>query len=490
MRRTIVTALVVALAAGLVGAALMPRVPRLGAQVTGDPDLARTARAAVPDPKGHRGLAVALVENGRIRTAGLGDRDPDGRPVETGTAFEIGSVTKVLTGMLLADQAAAGVVRPDDRLGDTWPTVTGPARDVTLAELSSHRAGLPRLAAGSALGWARVLWSNVSGGNPYAGQDVHGVRNIADRATPGDGRGEVHYSNVGPSVLGQALAAKAGATYPDLLEARLLRPLGMTATVVATGADDLPADRAHGSRAGGRPSDPWWGAGYAAAGVGPWSTAEDLARLVAGTLAGTAPGADAATARFRSDDDTRIGYGWFTTRHGDREIVWHNGGTGGFRSYVGFERATGRAVVVLANTDKGVEAVGLRLLGVAQEDAEAATPALPLWIGAGLAVAFTFVGGLSLFGTARRRELDRVTLLASTVWAFAYLGLGHRLGDWSLVPAWLWPLGAGLSAAAVALAATRWRALPAVDARVPWRRLLSVASSLCAAALAVAAVIA
>ncbi|MET8121151.1 serine hydrolase domain-containing protein [Micromonospora sp. NPDC005189] len=488
MRRTVVTALLVALVAGLVGAALMPRVPQLGTQVTGDSDLAAAARAAVPDPKGHRGLAVALVENGQIRTAGLGDRDVAGRPVESGTPFEIGSVTKVLTGMLLADQTAAGVVRPDDRLGATWPTITGPASDVTLAELSSHRAGLPRLAPGSPLGWARILWSNISGGNPYAGQDVGSVRTAADRVTPDGGRGEVHYSNLGPSVLGQALAAKAGVAYPDLLEERLLRPLAMTATVVATRADDLPADRAHGSRAGGRPLDPWLGAGYAPAGVGPWSTAEDLARLVAATLDGTAPGADAATARFSEDEDNRIGYGWFTTRHGDREIVWHNGATSGFRSYVGFERATGRAVVVLGNTDKGVEPIGLRLLGLPEEEAAAAAPSVTVWIGAGLALAFTFLGGISLLRTVRRSGLDRVTLAAAAVWAFAYLGLGHRTGDWSVVPAWLWPVGVGLSAAGVALAATRWAALPVVDARVRWRRVLSVATSLAAAVLAVAAV--
>ncbi|MDG4780678.1 hypothetical protein O7614_13590 [Micromonospora sp. WMMD961] len=103
-------------------------------------------------------------------------------------------------------------------------------------------------------------------------------------------------------------------------------------------------------------------------------------------------------------------------------------------------------------------------------------------------MAFTFLGGLSLLGTARRRELDRVTLLAATVWGVAYLGLAHRVGDWSVVPAWLWPVGAGLSAVGIALAASRWRALPTVDARVPWRRLLSVASSLVAAVLAVVAV--
>ncbi|WP_433318289.1 serine hydrolase domain-containing protein [Micromonospora sp. CA-269861] len=488
MRRTTVIALVVALIAGLVGVALMPRVPRLGAHTTGDPNLAAATRSVTPDPSGHRGLAVALFEDGRIRTAGLGDRDLAGRPVEPGTPFEIGSITKALTGMLLADQVAAGVVDPDDRLGATWPQVTGPASDSTLAELASHRAGLPRLAPTSVLGWARILWANVSGGNPYAGQGVDTIRSAANRVSPDDGRGEVHYSNLGPSVLGHALAAKAGVPYPELLHARLLRPLGMTATVIVTRDDDLPAGRAQGSRASGRPLDPWMGAGYAPAGAGPWSTVEDLGTLLAVILAGTAPGADATTARFRENDDTRIGYGWFTTRYGDREVVWHNGATSGFRSYLGFERATGRAVVVLGNTDRGVEPIGLRLLGLPETEAGEAAPVTPVWIGAGLALAFTFLGGLSLLGTARRRELDRVTLLAAAVWAFAYLGLAHRMGDWSVVPAWLWPLGAGLSAAGVALAATRWRALPVVDARVPWRRLLSVASSVVAAVLAVTAV--
>lgn len=71
-----------------------------------------------------------------------------------------------------------------------------------------------------------------------------------------------------------------------------------------------------------------------------------------------------ASARFDDEGDRRIGYGWFTTRYADREIVWHNGATSGFRAYVGFERATGRGVVVLGNTDKAVEPIGLRLLGV------------------------------------------------------------------------------------------------------------------------------
>ncbi|MEV0002232.1 serine hydrolase [Micromonospora sp. NPDC050980] len=220
------------------------------------------------------------------------------------------------------------------------------------------------------------------------------------------------------------------------------------------------------------------------AGFGVWSTAEDLARLTAAMLAGTAPGADAATPRFDDEDGRRIGYGWFTSRYGDREIVWHNGGTGGFRAYVGYERATGRGIVVLSNSAHDVDALGLRLLGVGG-DAANESIGLPSWIGAALALAFTFLGGLSLWSTARGGP-DRLTVLSAAVWAVLSLGLGHRLGDWSLVPGWIWPLGAALTGAAAALAARHWRDLPVVAGGPSWRRW---AGSALSAAFAVAAVV-
>ncbi|MEG3635899.1 serine hydrolase domain-containing protein [Micromonospora palythoicola] len=489
MRKTSVIALVAGMVAGLAGLGLMPRQPRLTAQTTGDADLAAAARAAVADPAGYRGLAVALIDGGRIRTAGLGDRDRAGNPVRPDTPFEIGSVPKVLTGMLLAHQVSVGAVSPDDTLGATWPAITGGAREVTLVELASHRAGLPRIVLSSVTDWARTIWANYAAGNPYAGQDVDRVRAAANDQTPGDGRGDVHYSNLGMALLGQALAADAGAGYPELLHRELLTPLGMTATIQVTKADALPADRAEGARGGGRTPDPWIGTGYAAAGLGYWSTVEDLARLVAATAAGTAPGADARDPRFDDTDGTRIGYGWLTTRYGDREITWHNGATGGFHSYVGFDRATGRGVVVLGNTDMGVEPIGLRLLGVPRDSAGSATPGHPTWIGVGIALLFTFIGGLSLLGTALRGAPDRLSVLSGAVWAVVYPALGHQLGDWSAVPGWVWPLGLAASGAGLALAGYRWRRLPVNAAPRRWSRVAATTGSLAVAATLTAALL-
>ncbi|AYF29503.1 serine hydrolase [Micromonospora tulbaghiae] len=362
MRTPIVLAVAAGLAASAVAAVRKPRPPRLGPQRTGDADLAATVRAAVDDPEGLRGLAVAVVEGDRVRVAGLGDRARGGPAVEPGTPFEIGSIAKPLTGMLLAQQVAADAVDPDDRLAAVLPGVTGPAGGVTLAELASHRAGLPRLALDSTGATIRMWWAASTAGNAYAGYDVDRIVAVAANTEPGGDCGTVSYSNFGAALLGQALAARAGVRYPELLRRDVLRPLGMAGTLVATDAGHLPAGRAEGATAAGRAADPWLGAGYAPAGVGIWSTAEDLARLTAAMLAGTAPGADAATPRFDAGEDRRVGYGWFTSRYGDREIVWHNGGTSGFRAFLGFDRAADRGVVVLGNTTRDVDPIGLRLL--------------------------------------------------------------------------------------------------------------------------------
>ncbi|WBB77249.1 serine hydrolase [Micromonospora sp. WMMD882] len=464
------TATVVGLVVGVIGLVGMPRPPRLPAATTGDAELAAAVRDAAGDTEGLRGLSVALVEPGRVRVAGLGARDTGGAPVEADTAFEIGSVGKALTGMLLADQVADGVVRPDDRLRDALPAVTGPAGEVTLAELASHRSGLPRVPMPFPTGLAKVWWANLAAADPYAGQDVDWLVRTASDTEPGDGRGEVRYSNFGAALLGQALAAKAGVSYPELLDRELLGPLGLSRTGFHLDGAALPAGHAEGSRAAGRPADAWTGSGWAPAGIGLWSTAGDLGRLVTALLAGAAPGADATTPRFTEDDRNRVGYGWFTTRHGDREVVWHNGGTGGFRAYVGVDRAAGRGVVVLGNTDRRVDAIGLRLLDVPEEDlAGTDGVGLPGWVGVGLALALSLMGGWSL-ATVARRGPDRLTLVGTALSAPVLLLLAYRLGEWTLAPGWVWALGCAASAAALVAAARRWPGLPLVAGVPPWRR--------------------
>lgn len=296
-------------------------------------------------------MAVALVDpDGRVTFAGVGGSGDPSRPqVDESTRFEIGSVTKGLTGLLIAEQTARGETSLDAQLGGA-----------TLAELSAQRSGLPRLPL-SAL--PTGLPAQVSGGNPYSG-DAADVLATARGQEPRGGA-EPSYSNLGASAAGDLVAREAGASYPDLLRERVLGQLGMDATTVATDPAPLPSPRAVGTSASGNARAPWVASGWAPAGIGTWSTTSDMARLVAALADGTAPGAEAVRPRTEYTGGRQIGLFWITSQVRGRTVTWHNGGTGGFSSFVGFEPETGRGVVVLANTAAGVgrQAVALLLDG-------------------------------------------------------------------------------------------------------------------------------
>jgi len=467
MRRPLLISAAVGLVIAVLAFLIAPGPHRLGSADTGDAALADRVRATLDgDTAGYRGLSVAFVDRGQISTALVGQ-------APGGPLFEIGSITKAMTGMLFADLVADGVVRSDETLASALPSVRFDDPDtasITLAELASHRSGLPRLAPGY-VSLVKSQFAVIGGGNPYAGQDVDALLAAAADASPGDGRGHVNYSNFGMALLGQALATKAGKPYDQLVTERLLRPLGMPDTLIQV-PEPPPGGLADGSTATGHPAEAWSGDGYAPAGIGPRSTAADMAKLVAGSLADTAPGADATRPRFDEDGDSdgRIGYAWFTDRYGDRDITWHNGATGGFKSYVAFDRSTQQGVVVLGNTDRSVEWIGLRLLGAEPPEGYAsASPGL-------LRIAATFIllvwaaGSLlvlALTPTGRdktwwRSKPDRLRFLSTVLSAIAVLLLGHLIGAWLQVPPVLWAVAAGLAAAGAAWLVLRWRELPAI----------------------------
>jgi CubicO group peptidase (beta-lactamase class C family) len=459
----IVTATVVALLAVLAGLFARPRPPSLDAAQTGDAALAARVRDAAGDPSGYRALSVAFVENGTVRYAGLGDDalTPD-------TPFEIGSVTKTLTGMLLADLEQDGTLSARDTLGTLLPGTQGPAASISAEELTSHRAGLPRL---PPMNLASVLLRQMRGADPYAGIITADIARHLSQTEKLEGRGGFEYSNYGVSALGLALATRAGTPYPRLVSDRILTPLGMNDTVFALDGAAPPPGAVQGGMPTGRTTAPWTASGIAPAGAGAWSTAADLGRLLTALLAGTAPGQAATTARFDAGSDDRIGYGWLTR---DASIVWHNGGTGGFSAWVGFDPASGRGVAVLGNTTRSVDPIGLRLLGA---DPPAESRTLPEW-SVTVVTGFLLLAGASLFTTAIRRRPDRLQLAEAALISAGCLALVHRTGDWLFIPSWLWAVALALSAGGAAIAALTWRGLPTVrDGTKATTRWVSLAVS-------------
>ncbi|MFB8414267.1 serine hydrolase domain-containing protein [Streptomyces albidoflavus] len=271
--------------------------------------------------------------------------------------FEIGSVSKGVTGLLYADALARGEVAPETTLGELLPLDDAPAARVTLRSLSTHRSGLPRLPA-SMRPWRRTLALWRHGTNPY-GEDLEQLLRQA-RETP-LGKPRPRYSNLGFALLGHALARAATTTYPKLVEHRLATPLGLDSCYVPGTAAQLRPGALPGRSRGGRPRQPWTGEGVGPAG-GIRASLADMARLTAALLDGSAPGVGALDPVAPFGAGARIGAAWITVEIDGRPVTWHNGGTGGFRSWLGVDRATGTGVVILSATAASVDRQGFALL--------------------------------------------------------------------------------------------------------------------------------
>ena len=347
-KRTIALAVTAAVGAFAIGAAAIPRPPALSQQTSGDAALLTEVRGLLADSPGVRDrLSVAVIDGETVRTAHFGASDD--------TEFEIGSVTKTITASLLADAIDRGEVEAQTPLGELLPLGSSPASSVTLEELATQSSGLPRLA----MPFDRVVSSivaNYRAGDPY-GSTVDEL--VADAREQEVGEKRYLYSNLGFALLGQGLAAAADTDFPTLAAERVLTPLGMRDSFVPESPDDLGDDAATGFTASGRPADAWTLGADAPAGSAR-STLADMTRYLRAQLDGSAPGVAATGPIADAGESSTIGYAWHTTD----AVTWHNGGTGGFTSWVGFDRDAGRAVVVLNNTAVSVDELGFALMEV------------------------------------------------------------------------------------------------------------------------------
>lgn len=337
------TAVLLAVALAVGGWLIRPGALHLDESRTGDIELQRFIDDNYEGP-GHR-LSVAVVEDTATRFAGRGT-DEHG-------SFEIGSISKALTGILLSEAVRRGEVKLDQQVGSLLPLDGSEVASATLEDLATHQSGLPNTTR-SPLPAARSLLASLAAGNPYP----YSVDQLLDQARSAStkGRGKPAYSNLGGALLGEALARQAGMAYPELLQDRVFQPVGMTESRTPVSNAGAAPD---GYGSGGRQQAPWTQTGYAPAG-GVVSTASDLALLARTLLSGKYV---EALAPRRDFDEDRVGLFWLTTPLPDnRSMVWHNGGTGGYRSFIGIDLERRRAVVVLSDVAVPVDDFATKLL--------------------------------------------------------------------------------------------------------------------------------
>ncbi len=336
------------------------------AEMPGDAAIRQILADRIDRDAANVGIAVAVIEDGVARFVSHGTLAGAGSAaVDAHTVFEAGSITKVMTNLLLAQMVADGQIDLDAPLTDYLPAGTVlPERDgkaITAFDLATHSAGFS--------GLPEALLAR-GGDNPYSGFDAAALFDWIGSYQLTRGIGEqFEYSNVGTALLAQAITHVSGQDFATLLQSRILDPLDMDETSLALAPGPVP-QLATGHDAGGAPVLHWDFDAFAPAGA-LRTTATDLAKFIA-AASGTADGDfgraafDLMLARMRpaGGGDEKIGLGWFILPTADSDIVWHNGITGGFRSFAGFERGSGDGVVVLSNmvTTAGIEDIGLHLL--------------------------------------------------------------------------------------------------------------------------------
>ena len=310
------------------------------------------------------GIAVAWVDaDGAVFFTAGKFSAADARPITPDTQFEIGSITKVFTALLLVESERAGKVSRNDPVGKYLLPPGDPdaakLEKITLLSLATHTSGLPRLP---------VDFVAKDRANPYAALRRADLVASLRRSGPGaKAGGDVAYSNFGVALLGEALAVAWGQSYAEALREHVLAPLGLERTTVALPGSQPAGELAPGHAAGARVAN-WESDAYAPAGA-LRSSPRELAKFLEAALGGNrAPLAAAWVETTRpqrkmSSPPGSIGLAWHRMDDPAHPIVWHNGGTGGSRSFVGFSPATGAGVAVLTNHDESMDAPGFALLG-------------------------------------------------------------------------------------------------------------------------------
>ncbi|XAM00261.1 serine hydrolase [Phycisphaeraceae bacterium D3-23] len=325
----------------------------LGCATKPDPYQDRVDALAAPYVEGNYivGMSVGLLVDGEVYTYHYGttrageDSAPDDR-----TLYEIGSISKTFTGLLLARGVVEGDWQLDDPVSRYLPGDIELPDGVTLRRLSTHTSGVPRMPADFAPATMDDPYVD------YGTEQMHAtLRTMEMSYAPGEG---AEYSNLAVGLLGTVMAEQRGVSYEQMLRDEVLAPLRMRHTTIAL-SDRQERHFAAPHSGDGEPAHRWDFEALAGAGA-IRSDVRDMLRYAEAQLdPEETPLAEAIALTHRRHTDPEgpslgqgLGLGWFIldTQGDIITAMGHGGQTGGYACFLGFDRANNFAVVVLTNT--------------------------------------------------------------------------------------------------------------------------------------------
>jgi serine-type D-Ala-D-Ala carboxypeptidase/endopeptidase len=320
----------------------------------------------------HLSVSIGLLQAGQNHSLHFGTtHPPDDRSL-----YEIGSLTKVFTAILLACLVEEGRVNLDDAVSKYLPNLPNFPTEITLQSLATHTSGLPRLP-------RNIWWSTLRNPmNPYANYRTQDLYAFLKRYRDTKRLGQFEYSNLGVGLLGHVLETVTQTPYEQLIVQYITAPLCLADTTIGLNADRqqrlipgyLPSPKPQLATNWDLPTLAGAGAlrstihdllGFAAANLNAWNSNTATDALAAAMTHCHHPQQTIRSRRKVDADLDRdsIGMGWFiqpieeSDHHHDAPshepsnvIHWHNGGTGGYQSYLALHQSRSVAIVVLANT--------------------------------------------------------------------------------------------------------------------------------------------
>ena len=298
-------------------------------------------------------VTIGVIDGDTEFTLGVGSLSEDNPSApDADTVYEIGSISKVFTGILFADAIERGLVTADQPVDDLLPqgvvmpvSKKKPDRKITLTQLSTHISGLPRMPDNLGDADPKNPYAKYSSKEMFEFLNAHPLSR-----KPGIAE---EYSNLGVGLLGEILSQKQKVDYEALLSDRITSPLKMESTSLSL-SDDQTKRLAPPHGGGCEPSSNWDFKAMAGAG-GIRSSVNDMLKFAHANINSpddsTGKAIDLAFSQQRKPKgigSSTMGFGWMINPKS--ETRWHNGGTGGYHSMMFVNRKDRRAVIVLCNT--------------------------------------------------------------------------------------------------------------------------------------------
>lgn len=307
-------------------------------------------------------IVIGVIDAAVPRYYSFGEQEAGGEKADEHTLYEIGSISKVFTGILLADQIGHKKMKADDPIADYLPAevkvpeYSGGGPVITLGTLSDHTSALPRLPSNL---------DPADPGNPYADYTVEMLYDfLSNYELPREVGSAYEYSNLAAGLLGVILADQAGTTYEELMKEKITGPLGMKETAISL-TDAMKKKFATGYSFG-MEVESWDMPTLAGAGA-IRSTTSDMLKFLAANMGLQKTKLSKAMDLSHQPRHNKaalgsVGLGWFIIEGSKGNIISHGGATGGYRAFAGFVKETGKGVVVMTNSDQDVGAIGMHLL--------------------------------------------------------------------------------------------------------------------------------